>query len=261
MKTNNKEIEMQQKRKTKRPPWRNRSGTKKTDAEISRLGQSWDAETWEQFLDEDVGKIEDDGRLCFVRKFEDCPKLDKQAEEDGEFSNKTENLDLEVVFRLAFEELAPREQLILDKFFWEDRSLQKIAKDLNTTPSNISSIKANTLKKLKKILTSKGFGERLSCYLKKYVIQRAKRVRCEGKEFLKNENLNFIEDNLSCLNHTERKVIKFLYFADMDLKTVASIIKKTPDETSAINKEAGKKLQRIFDEGTARNKQPTKKAG
>ena len=251
---------MQQKRKTKRPPWRNRSGTKKTDVEISNLGQSWDVETWEQFLDEDVGKIEDDGRLCFVRKFEDRPKLEKQAEEDGEFSNKTENLDLEVVFRLAFEELTPRERLILDKLFWEDRSLQKTAKDLNSTPTNISTAKAKILKKLKEILTSKGFGEKLSCHLKRYVIQRAKRVRCEGNEFLKNENLNFIEDNLSYLNHTERKVIECLYFRDMDLQTVACIVKKTPDETSAINKVAGEKLQRIFDEGTLKNQQP-KKAG
>ena len=252
---------MRQKKKTERPPWRNPDGTKKTDAEISRLGQNWDLETWEQFLDEDVGKITENGRLYFVGKLEDNPALEKQVEEDDKFSNKMKNLDLEVIFKLAFEELTPQERLILDKLFWEGRSLKRVAKDLNTTPSNISTTKARVLKKLKGILTAKGFGERLSCHLKRYVTKRPKRVRCEGYEFLKNENLNFIEDNLSCLNHTERKVVECLYFKDMDLQTTASIIKKTPDETSKINKVAGEKLQRIFDEGTLKNQQLIKKAG
>ncbi len=252
---------MEHKRETTPPPWRNPDGTRKTDAEISKLGKSWDVETWKQFLDEDVGKITEDGKLYFVKKFEDCPKLEKQTEDEEKFSNKMENLDLEVIFSLAFEELTPREQLILDKLFWEELSLRRTARALNTTPTNISTTKARVLKKLKMILTSKGFGQRLSSHLKRFAIQRPKRVRCGGNEFLKNENLNFIEDNLACLNHTERKVVECLYFKDMDLKTVASIIKKTVDETRKINKIAGDKLQRVFNEGTLRNLWPIKLVG
>ena len=252
---------MRQKRKSKQPPWRNPNGTKKTDVEISRFGQNWDLKTWEKFLDEDVGKITDDGQLYFVRKFEGRSKLEKQVEEDGKLSNKMENLDLEVIFKLAFEELTSKERLILEKIFWNGMSFRQISKDLKCPLSSIHVAKEKSLEKLKKILTAKGFGERLSCYLKRHVTKRPKRARCESYEFLKNENLNFIEDNLSCLKHTERKVVECLYFKDMDLQTVASIIKKTPDETSKINKVAGKKLQRIFDEETARNQRPIKQAG
>ena len=251
--------------KNKQPPWRNSDGTKKTDAEISKLGQNWDAKTWKAFLDEDVGKFTNDGRTSHVEDLDELPEVEQETEK-----NTLANLNLEVIFEIAFEELTPKEQLILSRFFWDGATLRIIAKDLNCSPSSVRTEKERALRHLKKILTDKGFKYKLSLALKKLKATRPKRCpklnrpKCStfgGNESLRHETLDFIEENLCHLTHTERKVVECLYFKDMDLQTVASIIKKTVGETSKINKEAGEKLQRIFDEGTAKNKQPTKKAG
>ena len=250
--------------KNEQPPWRNPDGTKKTDAEISRLGQNWDAKTWEKFLDDDIGKISEGGRVFCRRSLDDLPKPEEAKK------NTLANLNLEVVFETAFEELTPKEQLILSRFFRDGATLRAIAKDLNCSPSSVRTEKERALRHLKKILTAKGFKYKLSLALKKLEATRPKkcpklnRPKCAtfgGNESLRHETLDFIEENLCHLAHTERKVVECLYFKDMDLQTVASIIKKTVGETSKINNEAGEKLQRIFEEGTAKNKQPTKKAG
>ncbi len=256
-------------RKTKRelPPWKNPDGSKKTDAEISKLGQSWDAKTWEQFLDQEVGRITDDGRITYFKKWEKIPGIEEKLAE-GQTSEKVANLNLQAVFETAFEELTLTEQLVLEKFFWDGMSLNKIAEDLKSTPSNMSNTKARALRKLKRILSSSHFGQRLSCNLKKLstmgrkkTLPRPARVQLGGNESLKHETLDFIEENLNCLNRLERKVVESLYFREMDLQSIASILRKTVGQVKELRASAYGKLEIIYHDGFIENKKLQQKAG
>ncbi len=260
---------METKEKNSLRPWLRPDGSKRSDAEISKLGKSWDAKTWKRFLDEDVGKITDDGRITYFKKWEKIPGIEEKLA-DAQTSNRVANLNLRVIFEMAFEELSYREQLVLEKFFWDGISLRKIAEEVRSSPSAVHMAKQRALTKLKKILSSSRFGQKLSTNLRRLaatrpkrcsILNRPKRVQSGTNPSLKHETLDFIEDNLTRLTHLERKVVEFLYFREMDLKSIASILKKTVGEVKELRASAYGKLERIYHDGFIENKKLQQKAG
>jgi hypothetical protein len=61
---------MKNSNKENKLPWLNEDGTKKTDAEIAQLGQSWSAQIWNEYLDSNTGTLRDDN-LIFVSRVTD----------------------------------------------------------------------------------------------------------------------------------------------------------------------------------------------
>lgn len=149
-------------------PWINEDGTKKTDGEISRLGQKWDQKTWKYFLNEDLGTLRGYSSCILVPHI--CKSRAANNErslwerDDGKYSQKFRGVDLKSVFEVAFLELSPREEAILREFFWNERRSSDVARCFCMLPSSIRRTRKRILEKLRLILTSEDFKEKLLFY-------------------------------------------------------------------------------------------------
>ena len=238
-------------------PWINDDGSRKSDAEISRLGQFWDEKTWERFLDEDVGKITDDGRFTVVEEPDAFSKEEYKTEKRG-FSHAIADLKLAAVFNAAAEQLPPRERFILKRHFWDDSSLKEIAEETGLPPGTVRSTKRRSLKKLANILSSDEFGPKLARELGK---KKYRRVEKEKKHTpLKRKVLDFIKDNLSSLRPLERRAAEYLYIRQMTLQNTATALGRTVGETKAIRASAFERLKSIYEEGYEKNRKSSSEA-
>lgn len=78
--------------------------------------------------------------------------------EIGRFSSDgdLENAELRVLVEKAMDALTPRERLVLQDIFFEDKSIREIAKEINVSKSTAENIKQSAIAKMKKELDKSG---------------------------------------------------------------------------------------------------------
>ena len=141
-------------------PWLDEDGKERPDDEIRVLGRKWSAKTWERYLDRDL-KVELDEKNVFTFPYMDTSRI-MEAAELLEFFRECRNYPkLEFAFFLAMEELTPNRSAIIKGLYWEGKDVEEIAKELGTTPATIRADKSRALKKLRELVPSKKFGERI----------------------------------------------------------------------------------------------------
>lgn len=141
-------------------PWLNPDGTKKSDKEISRISKTWTPEIWNQYLDSDIGTLQDD-ELVFI------PDMNSELITHGsdllEFLRENNHYEvIEDAFALAIDELSRAERKVIKKLFWEDIPTQQLATELGTSEGNIRVIKSRALQKLKSLLPSQKLKQKLA---------------------------------------------------------------------------------------------------
>ena len=238
-------------------PWINDDGSRKSDAEISRLGQFWDEKTWEKFLDEEVGKITRSGRLARGVDLDEFSE-DEFRIHKREFSHGVANLNLAAVFQAAFQGLNPKERFVLKRYFWDESKLKDIAEEMGISPSTVRTVKGRAVKKLNGILSSKEFVPKLARELKKR--KYANPQKNNGGIGLKKEVLDFIKDNLPRLLPLEKRAAECLYLRQMTLKNTATALDKTVGGVMAIRRSTFDRLEKIYKEGYEKNREPSQEA-
>ena len=141
-------------------PWLDEDGKERSDDEIRVLGQEWSAETWERYLDRDF-KAELDEKNVFTFPYVDTPRVLAGAELLEFLRESKRYPKMESAFLLALKELPEVQALTVKGLFWDDKSIQEIAKEVGTTPATIRAAKSRALKKLKELVPSKKFAEKL----------------------------------------------------------------------------------------------------
>ncbi len=172
------------KTKQKLPPWRNSDGSKKTDSEIYLLGQNWDMETWNTYLNEDIGKVEnEDYCLISISGLESLLKLKKGEDKLESYSSQAKGINLSELFEIALEELSEREYCVLKEVFWNGQSVGEVARKFNMSKRSIYAIKVNALKKLKITLVSQDLKRKFEFRLKNHQYGLGQGIR-DQKQFL-----------------------------------------------------------------------------
>ena len=166
-------------------PWLNFDGTKKTDAEIAKLGKSWSSETWNQYLDSEVGTLQDN-KLQFVSAIND--KILEKSTVINYLQDGRHYEELETALLLALSELSKTQRFIIKESFWKMTSNKKIAERLNKTQKNVGVLKSRAIKKLGQILSSQKLKDEIS-YLKSS--GRMKTVITHKKQWIERNSLAF----------------------------------------------------------------------
>lgn len=140
-------------------PWLNFDGTKKTDSEIAELGKSWSPEIWSRYLDSNLGTLKDEELIFF-------PDMNSELMSQGfDLLNfLRQNRQYSVIkdaFELALDELSRMERRVIKKLFWENISTRELADDLKTSEVNIRVIKSRAIQKLKILLPSQEFKQKI----------------------------------------------------------------------------------------------------
>ena len=109
-------------------PWMNEDGTRKSDGEIKLLGQGWSADTWDRFLDADVGTLKDDSLVFFadMDKAFDLGQYDMADTSQGHGGYE----HLKAALLLAMDELSPKERDVVACSFWKGMDDKDIAKKM-----------------------------------------------------------------------------------------------------------------------------------
>lgn len=140
-------------------PWIDKNGDLFSDKKIEELGQSWDLETWDQYLKEtvEVGLKE---QLVNPRKYDlmrenpsynDLSGSKSQPHGAGTLSRKTRNQ-----IHLMKQALSRRDRYIVHYFFWEGLSTSDIAFLLKMKSQIVRKRKKQILKKFKRLLEKQG---------------------------------------------------------------------------------------------------------
>ena len=166
-------------------PWLNDDGTKKSEKEIRELGRAWSSEIWNQYLDSEVGTLEDK-KLQFVPVITD-EMLDKSHVLDF-LNDGIHYEELETALLLALSELSQTERFIIKESFWKKTNNKEIAERLNKTQKNIGVLKSRAIKKLGKILSSQKLQDEIS-YLKNS--GRLNKVITHKKQWVERNSLAF----------------------------------------------------------------------
>lgn len=165
-------------------PWYNEDGTRKPEDEIRILGRSWTPKIWERYLREEVESPEDDN-LCFFadmdRGFAPVrPETSENAEERRGYKGLRNGL------LIAFDELSPMERTIMKWLFWKQMDGRELAKAMGTTYRTVTVLKSRATKKLKNILPSERFGQKLRTLRSRGLLEGAV---SEKKRWLKDDSL------------------------------------------------------------------------
>jgi RNA polymerase sigma factor (sigma-70 family) len=140
-------------------PWLNDDGTKKSDTEVSKLGESWSPDTWNSYLDSELGSLKDE-ELIFV------PDMNSELMSQGFhllnfLREHRQYVVIKDAFELSLNELSKAERWVIKKLFWENVSTRELADDLKTSTGNIRVIKSRAIQKLKKIIPSQEFKQKI----------------------------------------------------------------------------------------------------
>lgn len=145
-------------------PWLNADGTKKSEEKIKELGKAWSSETWNEYLDSEVGTLRDDD-LVFV------PQVTDDTYEKStviHFLQEGKHYEeLETALLLALSQLTKTERFIIKESFWKLTSNKDIAERLKKTQKNVGVLKSRAIRKLGKSLSSKQLKSEIS-YLKEH---------------------------------------------------------------------------------------------
>ena len=161
-------------------PWLNKDGSFKSDAEIIKLKKTWGKETWQRYLDADVGTVEDENLVFF-------PYMDTETMSEGsEFlaflQRRRHHPNVHFALEMAFDGLSRAEKSVLEKYFWKEKTHSEIAKKLKISSSTVRVLKGRAIKKLKKILLSEKFTRKLH--------SKKRKGKSKEKQQLKAGNVN-----------------------------------------------------------------------
>lgn len=166
-------------------PWLNADGTKKSEEEIKELGKAWSSETWNLYLDSEVGTLRDDD-LVFV------PTVTDNTYEKSTVLNFLHDgkhyEEIESALLIALSELSQTERFIIKESFWKMNSNKEIAERLGKTRKTVGVLKARAIKKLGQILSSQKLRDEI-LYLKSS--GRLKKVISDKKQWVERNSLAF----------------------------------------------------------------------
>jgi len=97
-------------------PWLKRDGSLKSDQEIAILGRKWSAETWNNYLEADIGIIEDE-ELSFFNDM-DTETITERVEVLKFLQESKYYDDLEMALLIALAKLSKTERIIIRDSFW-----------------------------------------------------------------------------------------------------------------------------------------------
>ena len=139
--------------------WLNKDGNLKSDPEITMLGKSWPQETWDRYLDETLGSLDNDELVFF-------PYMDTETMREGkkildEIRERGDYPSLRFAFKVALDELSKSERAVIKGCFWEGQDTPQIASQLKKSCANVRMIKTRALRKIREILPSSRFRKKL----------------------------------------------------------------------------------------------------
>lgn len=133
-------------------PWLNADGTKKTDREISKIGEKWSSQTWNLYLESEVGTLKDEN-LVFYEDFDNQESLER-SDVLKFLQNCKSHEALEQALIIALKRLSKTERVIIKEAFWNSGTDKEISRKLHKTQENVRVLKARAIKKLGQILVS-----------------------------------------------------------------------------------------------------------
>ena len=142
--------------KSETAPWLNSDGSRKTDSEISKLGESWSAETWDSFLKDDVGTVGYDADTVSF-PYMDTPTIASSSDLVKYLQNLDQYENLEEYLGYAIKTLSKREREFVELKYWKGMTQAEIARKFNVKDNTVSTIRRRALAKLKKCLCSDEF--------------------------------------------------------------------------------------------------------
>ena len=238
-------------------PWRHGDGSMKSDATISGLGRGWDQETWDGFLDEDVGTVESDERLGFT------PYIDMaldESDEEAPTDAKTVGFDPETVCGHAMDGLTAKERGVVEALFWEGLTSTEAAAESGVSPSTVRATKRRALGKLKRILKSAGFRRgvmaKLNAIAKKTggSTHHDRPFLWKKPETFREKMLEIIDGGTGLLSGEERRAVDCLYRKGTTFATAAAILNISRNRLVDVRDSAFHKLKNFYTEGYEENK-------
>jgi len=140
-------------------PWRTPDGSLKTDDEISKLGQEWSSNTWNEYLETVIGDVENSNKdqICIA-------SMDSLFVAEGfellEFLRSIEEYEyLHVYLDFAIKKLPKRTRQVIRELYFEKVLHKDLAKKMNISIETVRSLRKKGIKKLKNLLTSSQFRE------------------------------------------------------------------------------------------------------
>ncbi len=139
----------------KQRPWLNINGSFKSDEEISLLGKNWSSATWNEYLDANIGKLNDDEMVFF-------PYMDSETILDGSnllnmLNSVNEYPALKQALKLSLKKLTPKESNVIKMRYWDNKSYKEIATIMKVSPNTVKKFRQRAIEKLRKLLPSKEF--------------------------------------------------------------------------------------------------------
>lgn len=174
---------MKNSNKENKLPWLNEDGTKKTDAEIAQLGQSWSAQIWNEYLDSNTGTLRDDN-LIFVSRVTD--ETFEKSKVLNFLNEKDYYEEVETALLIALSELSKHERFIIKESFWKMNNNKEIAKGLGKSSNTVAVLKSRAIKKLGFTLSSQKLKNEIS-HLRQ--TGRLEKVISHKKQWIKRDSL------------------------------------------------------------------------
>ncbi|PIQ68568.1 MAG: hypothetical protein COV91_03505 [Candidatus Taylorbacteria bacterium CG11_big_fil_rev_8_21_14_0_20_46_11] len=165
--------------KLKTPPWLNDNGSFKSDEEIKDLGKNWSAETWNSYLNTNIGEIEEDKDLVFF-PFVDTETMNFGAELLHSLRSQDVYENLPEAFEFALTYLSDRQAQVIRMRYLKEMSQEEIAEKLGVGLNSIKSFRQRGLKKLREVLPSEEFRTKFQIHMQKIGKERHPNVTPES---------------------------------------------------------------------------------
>jgi RNA polymerase sigma factor (sigma-70 family) len=143
----------------KSKPWLNSKGKMRSDRQIKKLGQSWSASTWEEFLKATVDVEDPNEDVTDSFPFMDTVIVANSNEFLSYLRNINEYSSLKVYLGHALKKLSSRQRQIMRMKYWDGLTAEEIQTNLRISQDTIRTTKAVATKKLKEILLCENFRE------------------------------------------------------------------------------------------------------
>lgn len=138
-------------------PWLDKKGKPPSTAQLKQVSKAWDTETWEEYLQSLEHGREEGLSPNFeelLQKHDRKEALEKYYEElnpDGCTSIEMTTVDSNVISK-ALSQLTHLEREVLMQYYWEGRTEQQIADNLEHARGKIRRCYLRALKKMKEML-------------------------------------------------------------------------------------------------------------
>ena len=234
-----------------RRPWKNKDGKQRPDSEISRLGKKWNKETWNAYLNEEIGFVIEEENPYFWKRgvipvSEEDMSIYPSIEE--ECPNLLKDSYRRAVLEEAFKELSHRESSLLRRVFLNKRGFRGTAEDFQIKISAVYKSCKRAVKKLRPMMESKVF-------LKKLKINESFQKSIQKLKRRKNWNpdhwdeLEFIENNLGHLTKEERTLAERIFYEDTGTPAVACELGMTLRRALELKESIRIKMSELYRKG------------